>query len=125
MVLRVEMLKLNAEQYGQTVRHQLDDGNYTQFLHCSLVITAHPSYDVSLWLFSQRNPIRHFCQRMVEPAYGDRIYGAKPYRTWAAAFKIVILCAIAGSIAIAAVATPVYRRDVRSSFRLSSICLHS
>lgn len=74
-------------------------------------MAAYPSYDRSLWIFSQRNPIRRLCQRVVEPAYGDRLDGAKPYRTWTAAFKLLILCAIAGSVTIAATATPAYRRD--------------
>lgn len=80
--------------------------------YVSPVIAAHPSYDRSLWLFKQSNPLRRVCQRLVEPPKGQRLYGVKPYQTWAAVFKLVILCAIAGSVAIAAVATPVYRRQV-------------
>lgn len=49
------------------------------------------------------------CQRVVESAYGERLYGVKPYRTWVAAFKLLILCAVTGSVAIAATATPLYR----------------
>lgn len=47
----------------------------------------------------------------MESAYGERLYGVKPYRKWVAAFKLIILIAIAGSVAIAATATPLYRRD--------------
>ena len=36
----------------------------------------------------------------------------QPHRSWAAAFKLVILGAIIGSVTVAAVATPVYRREV-------------
>ena len=97
-----------------------------QYLYCldtgveilrdqSSVITAHPSYDVSLWIFSQTNPLRRLCQRMVDPAHGERIYGVRPYRTWTALFKILIFLTIIASVAVAAVATPVYRRQVNYS----------
>jgi hypothetical protein len=76
------------------------------------VIYAHPTYDRALWIFSQRNPLRRLCQRFVEPAHGDRIFGVQPHRSWAAAFRLVILGAIIGSVTVAAVATPVYRRGV-------------
>lgn len=74
-------------------------------------ITAHPTYDRSLWIFSQRSPIRRFCQKMVESPYDERIYGAQSNRKWTIAFRGVILAAIIGSVAIAAIATPVFRRD--------------
>jgi uncharacterized protein (DUF2062 family) len=52
---------------------------------------------------------------MVEPGHGERIFGTQHDPLWSAVFKIVILCAIAASVAIAAIATPVYRREVRTS----------
>lgn len=75
-------------------------------------ITAHPSYDRSLWVFSQRNPVRRFCQRLVEPAYGgERIKGRKAVRAERLAFQSLLFAAIIGSIAIAGYATPLYRRN--------------
>ena len=38
-------------------------------------IRAHPSYDKTFWIFSQKNKLRQFCQRLVQPANGDRIFG--------------------------------------------------
>jgi hypothetical protein len=52
---------------------------------------------------------------MVEPGHGERIFGTQHDPLWSAVFKIVILCAIAASVAIASIATPVYRREVRTS----------
>ncbi|KAL8283193.1 hypothetical protein RQP46_005971 [Phenoliferia psychrophenolica] len=75
-------------------------------------ITAHPSYDRSLWIFSQKNLLRRFCQRVVEPAYGgERIKGRKAVRVEKLAFQVLLFAAIIGSIAIAGYATPLYRRN--------------
>jgi len=76
-------------------------------------ITAHPSYDRSLWLFSQRNPLRRLCQRLVDPAYGEeRIHGRPAVRRERRLFQFAILFSIAGSVIVAAIATPVYRHDM-------------
>ncbi|KAM0754891.1 hypothetical protein T439DRAFT_283840 [Meredithblackwellia eburnea MCA 4105] len=75
-------------------------------------ITAHPSYDRSLWIFSQKNPLRRFCQRLVEPAYGgERIKGRPAVKSEKLIFQGLLLAAIIGSIAIAGIATPLYRRN--------------
>ncbi|KAK4699999.1 hypothetical protein P7C70_g6253, partial [Phenoliferia sp. Uapishka_3] len=75
-------------------------------------IASHPSYDRSLWIFSNRNWIRRFCQRLVAPGHGgERIYGRKPVRREKLAFRALLFAAIVGSVAIAGVATPLYRRN--------------
>lgn len=75
------------------------------------MIAARPSYDVSLWLFSQGNPIRRFCQRLVEPANDEeRINGRPSVRRERIAFQVLVFSGVLGSIVIAAYATPVYRR---------------
>jgi hypothetical protein len=48
---------------------------------------------------------------MVESPYEERIYGARANRKWTVAFRAVILVAVVGSVVVAAIATPVYRRD--------------
>ncbi|CEQ42955.1 SPOSA6832_04831 [Sporobolomyces salmonicolor] len=75
-------------------------------------ITEHPSYDKTLFLFSQSSRIRQFCQRLGDPAYGnERIKGLPPSKWWKRAFNALVFAAIVGSVAIAAYATPLYRRD--------------
>ncbi|BGP38716.1 calcium channel protein [Rhodotorula kratochvilovae] len=75
-------------------------------------IVEHPGYDKTLFLFSQRSPIRRFCQALVEPAYGtERINGREPIKAWKWAFQLAMFCVIVGSVAVAGVATPLYRRD--------------
>lgn len=75
-------------------------------------IEEHPSYDRTLFLFSQRSPARKFCQALVEPAYGsERINGRPPIKLWQRAFQLVMLAVILASVAVAGAATPMYRRD--------------
>lgn len=78
-------------------------------------IAAHPSYDRSLWLFSQTNVVRQFCQACVKPAHGDRIFGrpAQPYLRLAV--KGIVFCVILASVTIAAIATPSYRKTFYES----------
>ena len=96
-------------------------------------ILTHPTYDYSLWIFTNKNSLRRLCQAFVEPGNGDRIFGAKPRERLVLAFKVVIFAAVAASVAIAAVATPLYRQeyyktmgDVRLSwFNLTEVSLGS
>lgn len=94
-------------------------------------IASHPTYDKSFWIISQRNVIRKICQKLVEPAYGERILGQKANKIAATAFEITVFAAIAGSIVVAAIATPVYKQhyylvygdSIRTWFNLTEVCL--
>ena len=72
-------------------------------------IAAHPTYDKTLWIFSQRNPVRRFFQTIVPPSNGDRIYGTPPTLLGQASFQLIILIAVIGGIVVAGIANPVYR----------------
>ncbi|CAE6352806.1 unnamed protein product [Rhizoctonia solani] len=74
-------------------------------------IRAHPTFDRTFWILSQQNPLRRFCQMLVTPSNGDRIYGRPPSPVPQAIFQLVIMLVVISGIAIAAVATPVYRRE--------------
>jgi hypothetical protein len=74
-------------------------------------IAAHPSFDHSLWIFKQSNPIRRFCQACVPPAYGDRIFGQKLKPVFELIMRTFVLGAVIASVAVAAVATPLYRKQ--------------
>ena len=86
-------------------------------------VVAHPSYDKSLWLFAQGNPVRRFCQRLVDPSSGDTRYGGRPaVRKERRAFKVLVFAAIIASVVVAAMATPLYRKayfEQRASTRRS------
>ncbi|KAH6905112.1 high-affinity cell membrane calcium channel [Coprinopsis sp. MPI-PUGE-AT-0042] len=71
----------------------------------------HPSYDKVFWLISQKNWIRKWCQKVVQPARGERIFG-EPYSPFALPiFQLIILLTVIGGIVVESVATPLYRRD--------------
>ncbi|KAG8763613.1 calcium channel protein [Ceratobasidium sp. 423] len=74
-------------------------------------IRAHPTFDKTFWILSQQNPLRRFCQMLVTPSNGDRIYGRPPSPVPQAIFQLVIMVVVISGIVIAAVATPVYRRE--------------
>jgi hypothetical protein len=74
-------------------------------------IAAHPSFDHSLWIFKQSNPLRQFCQYCVPSAYGDRIFGQKVKPVFEVIMRGIVLIAVVASVVVAAIATPLYRKD--------------
>jgi len=95
------------------------------------LIGAHPTYDHSLWVFKQSNPVRKLCQACVEPGSGLRIHGRPAQKRYVTLFNLGVFAAILGSVIIAAVATPTYRQtyykingDVRLTwFNLTEVSL--
>ncbi len=74
-------------------------------------IRNHPTYDRTFWALSQKNPVRTFCQKLVRPAGGERIRGARPSTIAHTIFQFVLLVAIVGGIVVESNATPLYRRE--------------
>ncbi|KAG9101606.1 calcium channel protein [Ceratobasidium sp. 370] len=74
-------------------------------------IKAHPTFDKPFWILSQENPVRRFCQTLVTPSNGERIFGQPTSPVREAFFQLVIMLVVIGGICVAAVATPVYRRN--------------
>ena len=78
----------------------------------AIIIANHPSFDRSLWIFSQTNSIRRFCQRLVPPSNGDneeRIFGRPPSPLHEFCFRAIILVVVVAGIVVATIATPIYR----------------
>ncbi len=74
-------------------------------------IVQHPTYDVSLWIFKQSNPLRRLFQSLVNPSNGDRIFGVRPRRRRKRIFRWLIMLTVAASLVMAIIATPMFRRD--------------
>lgn len=74
-------------------------------------IRNHPSYDKTFWIFSQRNPIRRMCQKLVQPAGGERIFGTPISPIAHPIFQLLLLSIVIGGIVIESIATPIYRRN--------------
>ena len=78
----------------------------------AITIANHPSYDKSLWIFSQNNGIRRFCQQFVPPSNNDneeRMFGRPPSPLLEFCFRALMLLIVVAGIIVEAVATPIYR----------------
>ena len=75
-------------------------------------LQKHPTYNVSLFMFGPRNPIRRFCQRIVGPGRGEyRMDGVEPYKPVWFAFSAFIYAAIVAMVLLACVSTPLYQKE--------------
>lgn len=77
-------------------------------------IRDHPSYDKVFWFISEKNWIRKLCQKVVQPARGERIFGTPHSPIAHPIFQLVILLTVIGGIVVEGIATPLYRRDYYS-----------
>ena len=57
-------------------------------------IRDHPSYDKTFWIFSQKNPLRRACQKLVTPANGERIFGTRPSPVAQTIFQSILLLTV-------------------------------
>jgi len=74
-------------------------------------IRNHPTYDKVFWVIGQKNWLRRFCQKVVQPARGDRIFGQAPSPVAHPIFQLILLLTVIGGIVIEGIATPIYRRN--------------
>ena len=76
----------------------------------------HPSYDKVFWFISQKSWLRKMCQKIVQPARGERIFG-QPYSPIALpVFQLIILLTVIGGIIVESIATPTYRQNYYAKF---------
>ena len=73
-------------------------------------IARYPSYDKSLFIFSNASFIRRFCQSIVPPPHGERLFGRSTSQFRFRVYQWLLFASIIASIVIAAVATPTYRK---------------
>lgn len=75
-------------------------------------LARHPTYNNSLYIFSPRNPIRRFCQRIVGPGRGtERFDGVEPNKTLWYSFSAFIYAAIVAMVILACITTPLYQKE--------------
>ncbi|KPI42569.1 Calcium-channel protein cch1 [Cyphellophora attinorum] len=74
-------------------------------------LIKHPKYNVSLFIFGPRNPIRRACQFVVGPGRGEeRIEGVAPYKpVWYGVGAFTYACIVA-MVVLACITTPLYQR---------------
>ncbi|KAG5641384.1 hypothetical protein DXG03_005366 [Asterophora parasitica] len=74
-------------------------------------IRDHPTYDKTFWIFSQNNLLRRLCQKVVQPANGERIFGTPHSPIAHPMFQLALLLTVIGGIVTETIATPIYRRN--------------
>ncbi|KAF8956505.1 hypothetical protein BDZ97DRAFT_1851213 [Flammula alnicola] len=81
-------------------------------------IVDHSSYDKVLWVLDQKSLPRRMCQKIVQPAGRDRIFGTPPSPVPYTIFQAILLLTVIGSIFVAGIATPAYRQHYFEQFGL-------
>jgi voltage-dependent calcium channel len=75
-------------------------------------LARHPNYNNSLFLFTPRNRIRRFCQKIVGPGRGsERFEGVEPNKAVWYTFSAFIYAAIVAMVILACVTTPLYQKE--------------
>ncbi|EPS42843.1 hypothetical protein H072_3186 [Dactylellina haptotyla CBS 200.50] len=75
-------------------------------------LIRHPDYNVSLFIFGPKNPIRRMCQRVVGPSHGsDRFDGVSPFIPIWLGFSALIYTSIIIMVILACITTPLYQKD--------------
>ncbi|KAL0948006.1 hypothetical protein HGRIS_010628 [Hohenbuehelia grisea] len=104
-------LELLASVNQDVGAEDINDARQEVLMQRADFIRDHPTYDRTFWLLSQKNPLRRFCQSLVEPAAGPRIFGRQPSAIGQPIFQLLLFLAVVGGIAVEAKATPLYRRN--------------
>ncbi|CEP08594.1 hypothetical protein [Parasitella parasitica] len=76
-------------------------------------IAAHPSYDKSLYIFSPSHRIRKWCQLIVQPSRGERIFGTPASKWGSITFLIIITCCVIINVVLTIYNSPVYQFENR------------
>jgi hypothetical protein len=102
-----------------TTSEDINDAVYERRAQKADFIRDHPSFDKTFWVFSQKNPLRRMCQKMVQPANGERIFGIPHSHIAHPSFQLLILLTVIGGIVVESIATPIHRRNYFAQHGLS------
>ena len=109
---RLQFSKAREELDPRTMAHEVVSAAEQRKRAQRLYLRKHPTYNVSLYLFTPSNPIRRLCQRIVGPGRGSqRIEGVEPVKVVWYIFSALIYAAIVAMVLLACVATPLYQRE--------------
>lgn len=99
-----------TQGYAEFQENYVHRANADPRIRLARVIAEHPSFDRTWFIFSNRSHIRRFCQSLTPPAHGERLFGRQVSKLGSYVFKTAILLAIVGSVVVAGIATPLYRK---------------
>jgi hypothetical protein len=77
-------------------------------------IKAHPTYDKSLYIFSNNTYIRRWCQLIVQPSRGERIFGTQASYWGSVIFSTIITCCVIANVVLTIYNSPVYQFEHRN-----------
>jgi hypothetical protein len=89
----------------------VNDALYERRAQKADFIRDHPTFDKTFWIFSQKNPLRRMCQKLVQPPGGERIFGTPRSPIAHPIFQLALLLTVIGGIVVESIATPIYRRN--------------
>ncbi|KAF7724875.1 calcium channel protein [Apophysomyces ossiformis] len=101
----------SASRAAEAARHDIEERKALQ----QEFITAHPSYDKSLYIFSPGNRIRHWCQLLVPASRGERMFGTSPSRRASLLFSVFIVCCVITNVVLTIYNSPVYQFQHRDN----------
>lgn len=102
---------LAAVNPEDTTSEDVNDALYERRALKADFIRDHPSYDKTFWIFSQKNALRRMCQKLVQAANGERIFGTPHSPIAHPIFQLLLLFTVIAGIVVETIATPVYRRN--------------
>ncbi|WFD43180.1 calcium channel protein [Malassezia psittaci] len=114
--------RIEQEEFLQ---NYVDKSENDPRIQMARAIAEHPYYDRSYFIFSNRNPIRRFCQSLTPCSYGERVFGRPMSRIRNYIFQSAIFAAIVGSVVVAAIATPEYRKRYYAENGVTIVCWFS
>ncbi|KAG1470308.1 hypothetical protein G6F56_002758 [Rhizopus delemar] len=99
-----------ASRYQETADQDIDERRALK----RDFIAAHPTYDRSLYLFSNRNKFRLWCQRLVQPSRGERTFGLPASRWMSLIFSVLITCCVIANVVTTVHNSPVFQYKHRN-----------
>lgn len=100
----------SQEEENEFLNNYMNNSHQNPRVRLARLLAEHPSYDRSWFLFSNRNPVRRFCQSLAKTSHGERVFG-RPVNKWRNyAFQSVVFASIVTSLVLAGIATPDYRK---------------
>ncbi|KOS15414.1 cch1-calcium channel (alpha subunit) [Malassezia pachydermatis] len=109
--MRVDLGLSNKDDENEFLDYYMNHASKDPRIRLAQMMAEHPSYDRSWFLFSNRNPIRRFCQSMTRCPHGERVFGRPMSKFRHYIFQTVVLGAIVASVVMAGIATPAYRKN--------------
>ena len=116
-IMRTDLGLVNQEEGQEFLKDYVTRNELDPRIRMARLMAEHPSYDRSWFIFSNRNPIRRFCQSLTRTSHGERVFGRPMSKFRNHIFQAIVFGAIIGSVVLAGIATPAYRKKYMAEHR--------